>query len=559
MQAVARLEIFAGLDEPLHSESRSLTLPASSATACEFAWTAGKREYGHEARVTLLVDDKPVYTAQDYFSVSFPIWKTALQGSGFLTWFTREKEIPGHVAENRASYLNVEEAFSWQPSSWTDLTPKGDHWFTGQGDAHNNLSGLQQWIGLSHAEGIKMITYLWATASGPEGLEWARRYPDLVTHDRIGLPTEFHDVEDLRLRSITAADQRLWRLRSGIWNYVGINCGMLRAVDKGISETVASAKRFGWDGARFDSPPGWSAMGAADMHSEFAHLKAAPLIEKLVPEYYGNKTDTWSGEAVSVTNIRYARHRLFEHDPHFALSYNFGTDASKLVVPPEHKFFDECCAQGGQIMDEEIRQIMGAPWTEYQHRIQRETEVVRQRGGFNCVVYPNAANSLTACYAGICTFIGGSHPYGDFGWSRAMPGLYTQFMTRYGEYCWATDLAPVAAADTGFSVTNGDTFWWRDLVRKRTLADGQTQWVMHLVSPPPAELVSSEKTTAMVPWQRGLKVGRQTSGPPTVWALSAEPTTRAVRLEPHRVGDRYEVDLPEHRLWTMVVWTEPKS
>lgn len=552
--AEVRLELIAGLDEIVHSAKQSIKL-SNGTTNCRFEWPGGPREFGHEARVTVLVDGKSLDVRSEYFSCSFPIWKTAMQASGFLDFHDRIAQFPDHVADNRRKYLNVEEAFSWQPSSWTDLNPKTDHWWTGQGDAHNSKTGLETWMKLSHAEGIKMITYLWPTASGPEGLAWGRETPELVTHDRVGLPTEFFDVEDLRLKSITEADPKLWDLRSGIWNYVGVNMGMLRSVDEGISETVASAKRFGWDGARFDNPPGWSAMAAADVHNEIKLLGAEALMEKLVPDSYADKDGEWSRDAVSIGNVRYARHQLRQHDPNFALSYNFGVP-ERIDTPAGDKFFDECCLGGGQIMDEQIRQVVRGPWKSYLERIHKEANIVRKRGGHHCCVVASGFSSSMRLYAICSLFIGGSHPYGDYGWNAPLPGNYSQFMTRYGEYCWGEDLEPTTVLAERFSVDDDSKLWWNDLPRRRTLPDGRTQWVVHLLSKPPSEEMAPEKPGTMTPWRTKLAVGRKTASEPTVWALSAEPTTRAEALPAKKVGDRYVVEIPEHRVWTVLVWTE---
>lgn len=557
VKAVARLEILVGLGEVLHTAEQPLELPANGVVSHKFEWPATSREYGYETRVTLLVNGKPTHAASDYFTASTPVWKTALQANGFLDWYGREQFFPEHVASNRAKYLNVEEAFSWQPSSWTDLTPDTDHWWTGQGDAHNSLAGLKQWIGLSHKEGIKMITYLWPTASGPEAIEWAREAPELITHGRVGLPSEFFDVEDLRLKSITESDKRLWELRSGIWNYLGVNRGMLRCIDKGTVETVESAKKFGWDGARFDSPPSWSAMSGEDMHSEFKRLKVEPLMKQLVPEYFGKTTGEWDQTAVSVTNARYTKHQMRKDNPHFALSYNFGA----VQVGPEHdtKFFDNCCADGGQIMDEAIRQFLRAPWSVYYSRIREQVDIARRRGGHNCVVAMSTTLPAARCYSAICTLAGGSHPYSDFGWATTMPGNYTQFMTRYGEFCWSLDLEPVEPAQSGFKIDDEDRVWWGKNIRRRATPNGGQQWVLQLISTPPTETVTADQPGKLQPWRRGLKASRTSSVEPTVWALSAEPTTRAMQLKPKREGNRYIVELPEHRLWTVLVWTEPSS
>lgn len=191
-----RLTILTGMREQQDRSSAHLTVPPGGTAEHEFNWQAGNREFGHEARLEVLRDGRVVDVRSAYFSVSSPVWKTSIQGNGFIFWHRREDEFDDHVRENRRNYINVEEAFSWQPSSWTDLTPEGEIWWTGQNDYLNTLSGLKKWLRLSRREGIKMITYMWPTASGPQGLEFARRFPRLITHQKIGLGCPGHDVED---------------------------------------------------------------------------------------------------------------------------------------------------------------------------------------------------------------------------------------------------------------------------------------------------------------------------------------------------------------------------
>ncbi len=220
-KAVVRLEIRTGLDQSSPPMEATLDVPAGGTVKHRFPWTAGEVSFGHEARATVLNASQPVHAASEYFSVGAPIWKTAMQGSGFLTWFGREFQFPEHVETNRLHYINVEEAFSWQPSSWTDLNPTTEDWWTGQGNAHNSLRGLRQWMDLSHREGIKLITYSWPSASGPSGIEWGRRHPELVTHvggrpreripryrgpQALRSPAHEHRLQGIALRSLA----RLW-------------------------------------------------------------------------------------------------------------------------------------------------------------------------------------------------------------------------------------------------------------------------------------------------------------------------------------------------------------
>jgi hypothetical protein len=117
-------------------------------------------------------------------------------------------------------------------------------------------------------------------------------------------------------------------------------------------------------------------------------------------------------------------------------------------------------------------------------------------------------------------------------------------------------LSIVDAEKARFSVVNDSTLWWRDSVRSRQLAGGRTQWVLHIISAPPAEQMNSDKPGKMTPWRQGMVVSRVTDREPEAWALTAEPTTQAVRLTTRKAGKQFLVEVPEHRIWTTIVWTE---
>lgn len=557
--ALVLLEIRTGLAEVSAPQEAQVTVPAGGTAQHSFQWKSGKREYGHEAHVTIVAAGKTVHEAAEYFSVGAPIWKTGLQGSGFLTWFGREFQFPEHVESNRRSYINVEEAFSWQPSSWTDLNPTGEDWWTGQGNAHNSLKGLRQWMGLSHSNGIKLITYSWPSASGPAGIEWGRRHPDLITHVQVGLASEFHDVEDLRLYDLLHTNLIYKGYQNGVWHGFGINRGYLKTIDLGAEEIIKSARHFGWDGVRFDSPPGWSAMGAEDVHEEFRRMKVTDKIAGLVPEYMGVKTGNWDDLAISTRNVRWLRHRFqTEVGKPFAISYNYGVDVDpkgKAARPLD--FFRECCKDGGQIMHEAIR--LSGSWESYRKTALQQAEVARQNGGFHTVFHPDRAADWGRNFSAIFTFASGSHPYGNYGWGPKLVGAYSQFMTRYGEYCWDLTLTPVPAVKSGVSVQSQSPLLWQDYVRQRALPDGAAQTVVHLITPPPMDaVVPAGKLGAFAPLQKDVMVKRIGTSKPAVWLLSAEPATRADLLTVRQAGDGFAVTVPEHRLWSVLVWTEAK-
>lgn len=554
-RATVRLTLLAGLEDAEPPQEAQLEVPANGTAEQTFNWKANTREFGYEARAELLTDGKTVDSASDYFSVSLPVWKTAIQGGGFITWYGREKDFEPHVEGNRRGYINVEEAFSWQPSSWTDLNPTTETWWTGQNNFHNSMRGLKDWMNRSHAHGIKMITYIWATASGPAGLEWARQYPDLVTHEQVGLSSEFHDVEDLRLYDVTHTKPSLWRYQYGVWHAMGINRGLLRTMQMGADQVIASAKRFGWDGIRYDSRPTWSAMGAQGVHAEFQQMGVTALMGKLIPEYMAKTDGNWDSTAISVRNVRYLAHRFrTEIGPQFAISsnYDFLDDKGGEVGLDYLRAY---CAGGSQINQEAFRHMTA--WPDFYGGILKQVEYARQNGGYQAVqLIDEAAGSAEAStYLSIFIFAGGSHPY-CYGEFKPSPGAYARFATRYGEFLWDPALVPLKPPDAGLTVESTGKLLWEPFVRRRTLADGKLRTVMQLITPPPQDEVVPKQPRPLRPWLTDVTVDMNTQREPVVWLLSAEPELRAQKLAVSKSATGARVRLPEHRLWSVLVWTE---
>ena len=447
--------------------------------------------------------------------------------------------------------MNVEEAFSWQPSSWTDLNPTTDDWWTGQGNFHNDQHGLREWFGMSHSNGIKMITYSWATTSGKDGFDVGRRYPFLLARYGNGIGGN-PDLGALEMYDITHVRRELWPYQSSTWQSSPIDLGRLLAIDYHAQEVIKSSKTFGWDGMRFDYPPLWSAMGTGDVNDELKVLGLGDVMKKLVPESYGTTNETWSAEAISARNLRYFRYAFHkEMGPNFAISYN----SSISTPPPPDQLggFAEECKEGGQVMNESIR--ASGNISNYMETALCHVLTIRSVGGYSCLFQAEGCPApLAATCSAIFTFATGSHPYGDYGWAKPLPGTYTQFMTRYGEYCWDVALAPVTPEKAGVHVESKQPLVWEQFIRQRQ-TNGQLQTVVHLITQP--DWADTKfYTQANVGWSHDVVVKKQCKTEPTVWLLTAEPETSAVKLPVTRADNGYAVTVPSLHCWSLLVWSE---
>lgn len=545
-----------GLSEESVVGEKAVTIPGGSTAEQRFDWVSGSREFGHEVHAEVTAGGKAAHSASEYFTVSAPLWKTAIQGSGFLDWYGREQDFPGHVAASRRGYINVEEAFSWQPSSWTDLNPTNSDWWTGQNNFHNSLSGLQQWMALNHAQGIKMISYIWSTASGPSGFEWGRKHPDLVALADVGLCTEFFDVEDLRLADRLHNDPAFDKYQYSVWHSLMVNMGYLRLIEMGADQLIQSAHRFGWDGVRFDCGLGWSAMGTDDVKAELREMGAEGVMQKLAPDLMSITDKVWSAQAISIRNVRYMKHRLREgNGPHFEIASNYGPikEKRKPDAPDPLVYFGNYCSGGSQVNQEYFRGSRS--WKTYCEGLLEQVELTRQAGGFHAVQsLDGAAGGAGRTYNNIFTFASGSHPY-IYSEGGGSPGHYARFMTRYGEFLWDPALAPVTPEAAGVAVKAEAGLLWKPYVKQR-VSEGARLTVMQLITPPGADETAPAKPMPMAPWMKAVRVSKAGSREPAAWLLTAEPDCLAVKLPVEKEAGGFAVVVPEHRLWSTIVWID---
>jgi hypothetical protein len=341
----------------------------------------------------------------------------------------------------------------------------------------------------------------------------------------------------------------LWAFRSGTWLNNWINLGLLSAIDYHAREVIRSSRNFGWDGLRFDSPPGWSPMGTKGVHQEFERLGVAQEMKRLLPEYYDGTNEVWSGDAISTRNVRYFRHLVGrELGTDFALSYNvIGNDE---VETDKTWWYREMSAGGGQLMNEAIRN--SGSLSNYMNVAWWTAEKARLAGGYSCVFQAEKCSApFAGVYSAVFTFASGTHPYLDYGWLGAKPGAYTRLMTRYGEYCWDSAFAPAGEGHAGVSVASKTPLLWERYVRQRQAGDF-LETVVHLIVTPDWSEVNGHAH----PWARAVSVSKPCRSEPDVWLLTAEPEMMAVRLVADGGDGVYTVTVPEVRFWSFLVWRE---
>jgi len=271
-------------------------------------------------------------------------------------------------------------------------------------------------------------------------------------------------------------------------------------------------------------------------------------------EYAEVKDGNLDGLAVSTRNLRYMRHRFStELSPVFAVSHNVG-DINAEDVDTPGSWPRELCRDGQQIMHEALR--MCRSWKQYRETILNQSLLVRRAGGHHTVVALNGIdNSLSTAYAAIFTFAGGSHPYLSYGWGRALPGQYTRFATRFGELLWDPGLQQASPEQTRVRVISESPLLWQPYLFSRTKVDGKRQTVLHLITPPVHDEIAGQQPVAAPAWQRNVEIAIPgTAETAELWLLSAEPHVRTAKLTGHKRDKDWIFTVPEHRLWSVLVW-----
>ncbi|MCL5019940.1 MAG: hypothetical protein M1426_05705, partial [Patescibacteria group bacterium] len=108
------------LDEVLPVGSRQITLRARSTIDVDFYYQLDGVEYGYEVNMWLEGDSNKT---AEYFGVSQNVIKIGIMGD--------------------SPYQNYVDVFAWAPDDFGDLSPKGDTWWSGQGNYYYTKTELK--------------------------------------------------------------------------------------------------------------------------------------------------------------------------------------------------------------------------------------------------------------------------------------------------------------------------------------------------------------------------------------------------------------------------------
>jgi hypothetical protein len=475
-QVTLRSTLFWDLDDSRPLDPVPVTVPAKGEATAEVSWGKPVAKWGHEIRVEALVNGQVVDTGRQFFGVNSD-WIDLVIVANLWDW-AQGDEWPF------ITYTNLSHWFAWAPGDYTENAPAYDEWYSGQTGYHMFKKDIQESIQRCHAVGVHCTFYNNSFSDGAAGVEWARKHPEWVSHDRTGLPGVGGSALDMAKPHTDPA--------SGGGGQVRLDSYDPNMIIWGAQNTLDSIKMFGWDGLFWDCGgpclfPGYSYDGQPAPHGKDPNEISArnyKLFTDTVRKQYPHfaiwingavsfyKLPFWSsfgnGGGVATMNSAFST-------PNSAMLCEFrGHEDPGTTFNNWRRCYDLYAEQR-----DTITQTLGSPVTAGYTWGQdgsgdKGPKVTASRG------YWVAGNHLSALY--LSTQM---HPCANPNFS-----LYagTQFMCRYSGLLWGRDVKVIKEPQNLFAVQASRPVWWEKGVYRRARAGGE-DLMLHLVNVPETETV----------------------------------------------------------------------
>ncbi|MHB9133739.1 MAG: hypothetical protein ACYDBB_21965 [Armatimonadota bacterium] len=547
------VSLVSGLDNVNVIASQKLTLAAGATQVVPVRWhVGGSEEFGRELRAELIAADGTLIERKgEYFTIG---WNNYRVGQCRLvqpwTWDQGAQTFPVITPEDRwkvwlpgirDAYATTTEYFFWSPDDFGNLTPTKDQWFSGQATYLISQADVHAVIDAAHAQGIAAVTYgkKWMSVSGMQagrdGLELVREHPEWCEWDAQGHPKWWFD----RTKYEWTIDQ--WRDyiqqngKQGIGG-VAVNCVGEDTVRYGCEEIVRSAKKFGWDGVRFDD-----------------HFTADSVFDGGLG-FDGDTTERGQDyEKITVRNNRLTREIPWKYDRHFLVGFNYGGTYTDWGVRQPDAFV-ETCRDGQFVMIEHSVWWDSRTWDSVGSLLAQENHRVQTLGGVPGMVSMQNNDPQIARWEAAMNYASQGHYYNV----RNNPEVvrYTRFMLRYGEVLYDPQTHFTEDVDAWVRVTPATGVLYRDYFHRRALSKDRQQLVLSLINHPGAGKVKESKlpvppqkdVTVTVTVPAGWKVAN-------VWRLDPDDLITPCVPQPTTIRENgpMVISIPELQVWNVLV------
>jgi len=510
----------------------TVSVAAGATKTAQIPFTAPKKEFGCEARVTVVAGGKALDSAGDVFNVSSNFEQVSIGGfssnvSG-MTGTTSLQSAAGAADYLRKQYCNKLEKIFWPPDDWGNMAPAVEEWISGQTARDDKKTVIQAFIKAAHAQGIKVTTYGKHVAGGTAGWELYRARPEWFYTNGSGVPQGLYFSSDMRTwDDIAYHNEHHKEYWTTYWMGTEPDLRRVDTLDWGIDNVIASIAMFGWDGIRFDGH--WTS---------------------------GN-------DELSAWNARRMKERIWAKYPNFRFGFNysftpgFQASVSGTGWMPGLQHELEENVTGGMYMSEAIRgfgySYTGKSYSSWREMATREVaagDILHKLGGnYEWCWFPDDPGPARDIhYKFAIGTIAGAHPAYDMGkleWGR--------FLTRWSGIVYDPAMRSIDPKDQ-LEVTSTSPLWWKEFVKERIPDPATRQVIVHLLNPPVNERIG-DKSPCPAPLKHvqlkiAVPAGQRLAH---VTVLDPDGFPEAQPLAAQVAGGWATITVPAVNLWSIVV------
>lgn len=513
--------------------TQNVSVKAGGISKVPVVWKIGEQEeFGRELYAELtdgngnILDNKGAF-----FTIG---WNNYRLGQCQLvqpwTWEPSKTQIPDitpldrwyvYIPRVRQSGSVVTEYFFWAPDDFGNLTPEEDRWISGQSEFLCSQADLHAVIDAAHENGIAAVTYgknimsITGRQVKRDGLELTRMHPEWCQWVVNGEPKWLFDVDRYRYNFEQAREKIQLKGRQD-WFSNAVDCDNVETVQYGADEIIRSAKKYGWDGVRFDD-----------------HFTLESCWDGGI-NFDGSSYERGGDfEALSARNNRIMIDTAKAYNPHFLLGYNYAANyTGRGIRYPEA--FAETCRDGQFVMVEWSSwwpQTLKT-WGNVAATLAGENHRVQQLGGVPGMMPMGGISDEARRWEAAINYASQGHYYNAPSNTSAVKN--TLFMLRYGDVLYNAKTLFRADGEKLFHVDTAGKCLWKPFIHERTISDTARQLSVSVLNMDPDAVVNETKAPR-VP----LAKATVTFNVPTGWKI-----TRAWLLDPDGKSPCVEVKVP---------------
>jgi hypothetical protein len=444
-------------------------------------------EYGHQVRAVLRhpgAQGEVIGEARDWWYVSDKPVRIGHLAAWGADKDYEPKNVDVFVGEMRRHYFPLAEITFWAPDDYGLLVPPPGktRWWSGQTLAQLSSATLDARIAAAHAQGMQVLAYTDLRLDfGYRISELFRRHPEWANWDANDTTMGWSGQEmarQLREDDAERFDAQTGKPRFGARGVWGPQTGNPAVVDHHIAQLVASAKRFQWDGFRYDDPYDYDFAGVDLLGNT---LPYRGLTSPVVIARIRSALETAKPGMIYGHNMEWsARHR----EP-FEAVMPFDTS------PAPDDSFTEHVRDDGMHLQERVTAYWGngSSWETIADQLNSLGNNVARRGGHAYAITPAHTYALDG--RTLTALMLASRVHLAY-WASETQVPYLRLATRHCDLLYGDSLRPAPDGTLALDAPGGRAPWWQRYVRVLEPAPGKRIYLVHLINPPVKPVIDTK-------------------------------------------------------------------